>query len=461
MNRDVETLTYYYKRWKYYYGEMTALLRFVIPNDVSLVHIGANLGHLLSALGAKEKVGIDSSEEVVSEAKKKFSDIEFIQDDIDNLKTSRTFDYALLSEITDTLRDVPTTLSYAKSLIRERGRLVIVSRSRLWQPLFALARVLGFSKPQSPFRSLVMSKDLQNMLYLSGFEVVRKGRGVLCPFYIPLISFLLNRIVAPLPFFNWFGLIQYVVARPILEGKKDVSVSVIIAARNERGNIEEIVKRIPQFAPRIEIVFIEGHSKDGTWDEIERVQSFYRGSKIITALKQKGVGKGDAVHQGFLEATGELLMILDADMTVMPEDLPKFYNAFIEGKGDFINGARLIYPMERGAMRFLNKIGNRFFAKVVGITIGERLTDALCGTKVFLKSDYLRIKKVREYLGSLDPFGDFDLLFGAGKLNLKIVELPVRYKDRTYGTTQIDRFPHGFLLLRMCLVVFTKFRFRL
>jgi len=448
-------------RWRYYYKQLEALLHFVIPADARLVQIGSGDGDLLSHLNAKEKVGIDCSKELISNATKKHPTIEFIEDDFWNLRTSRTFDYALISEVTDSLRDVEIVLKETRKLINDQGRLVVVARNYWWQPLFRLARLLSFGKTHGPFKSLLKLRDLENLLYVSGFEVVIKGRGILMPVYIPLISAFFNRFLVHIPPFSFLGAVQYVVARPFPIPRQDASVSLIVAARNEKGNIENIIKRIPDFGKSLEIVIVEGNSSDGTWEEMQRVQKMYAGAKQITLAKQDGKGKWDAVKKGFSIATGELLIILDADMTVPPEDMPRFYNVFAEGRGDFVNGSRRIYPMEKGAMRFLNTWGNRFFAIALSIILRQRFTDTLCGTKVIRKSDYERIASIRSYFGKPDPFGDFELLFGASKLNLKITELPIRYMDREYGEPQISRFKDGFVLLKLCVNVFPKFIFRL
>jgi len=231
------------------------------------------------------------------------------------------------------------------------------------------------------------------------------------------------------------------------------SVTVVIPARNERGNIEAAVKRIPRFVDALEIIFVEGHSRDGTWEEIDRVAAAHP-DYDIKAMRQPGTGKGDAVFAGFDAARGDVVMILDADLTMPPEQLPKFWDAISSGKGEFVNGSRLIYPMEQEAMRVLNLIANKAFSLLFTWLLSQRFTDTLCGTKALRRSDYARIKAARSYFGKFDPFGDFELIFGASKLGLKAVEIPIRYASRTYGETQISRFRHGFMLLRMVLFAF-------
>ena len=447
-------------RWRYYYGEMAQLLSFLIPHDATVMQLGSGSGDLLAQLPGKRKTGIECVPELLEKAKKDHPNIVSIEDDFWNLKTKQQFEYGLIAEITDSLPDIEVMLRESRKVLEERGRLIMVTRSRVWRPVFAIAKSLRFMRSQGPFRNLLRLRDLENMLHLAGFEVVSKGRGIICPVYIPLLSAFCNRFLAHLPVFSYFGAIQYVVARPYPIERREVNVSIIVAARNEKGNIKSIVERIPTLGTKTEVVFVEGHSKDGTWEEMERVKREYTGPLSITLLKQDGKGKWDAVKKGFTAAQHELLMILDADMTVPPEDLPRFYEAYVEGRADFVNGSRFIYPMEGEAMRFFNKLGNRFFITFVSFIIGWRLTDTLCGTKVFSKRDYDRFAFHARYFSAWDPFGDFDLIFSAAKRNLRIAELPIAYRDRTYGQTQISRWRDGYKLLRMCLYTVIRFKFK-
>ena len=305
----------------------------------------------------------------------------------------------------------------------------------------------------------ITHKDLRNFLTLSGYDPIRLERKILFPKSIPVLSGLLNRIIANLPVINALTLNHFIIARPVIAEDRHYPVSIIVPARNEKGNIEQAVLRTPVFGTHQEFIFIEGGSSDGTYEEIERVARSYP-DKDIKYFKQTGKGKGDAVRLGFSKANGEMLMILDADLTTQPEDMPKFYNAIQQGRGEFINGCRLIYPMEKEAMRFLNLVANKFFGLFFSWLLGQTYKDTLCGTKVLMKRHYQRIADNRSYFGDFDPFGDFDLIFGAAKQNLKTIEVAVRYRDRTYGSTQIRRFYHGILLFRMCGFAMRKIKFR-
>ena len=300
------------------------------------------------------------------------------------------------------------------------------------------------------------------MLYLSGFETIRRWQEILFPLHIPLVGTLCNKYLVKVAPFRAGALTNFLIARPssqpeIARDRKPL-VSVVIPARNEAGNVESIFRRVPEMGAGTELIFVEGHSTDDTYASIERTAVNYPASRV-KIIRQPGRGKGDAVRAGFAAAEGEVLMILDADLTVPPEDLPRFYEALRSGKGEFVNGVRLVYPMEAQAMRFFNLIGNKLFAFAFSWLLGQTIKDTLCGTKVLSRRNYDLIARYRSYFGEFDPFGDFDLIFGAAKLNLKIVDVPIRYAERTYGETNISRWRDGSLLIRMVMFACTRIKF--
>ncbi len=369
-------------------------------------------------------------------------------------------DYLLLNGNLHYDSDILLLLQQLHGVCTATTRVIITYYSSLWRPLVRLATKLGL-RSRTPEQNWIAHEDIDNLLYLTGFEIVRRTQHVLCPVYVPYLSDFFNRYVAPLPFFRHFCMVNILVARPLnrLRPASAPSVSVVVAARNEAGTIESLIQRVPRMGPDDELIFVEGNSTDATWQVILDMSEKYSGRKNIIAAQQSGKGKGDAVRKGFDLASRDILMILDADLSVMPEDLPKFYRALVEDKGEFINGSRLVYPMEAKAMRFWNILGNKFFAVAFSFVIGQRFKDTLCGTKVLTRENYKKIAANRAYFGDFDPFGDFDLIFGASSLGMKIVELPVHYKERTYGTTNIARWSHGLLLLRMLLFAARKIKF--
>ena len=438
------------KRNSYYHQSLEKLCRFLIPEQEQILEIGSGTGDLLNALEPDRGVGIDVSPKMVEIAQAKYPHLEWQVGDAENLSITEKFDYIIMSDVLGYLEDVEKSFLSLKKISNEQTRIVVTYYNYLWEPVLRLVELLGL-KAKQPIQNWLSPKDIENLLYLAGFEVIKEGEKMLLPIRVPLVSSFFNKIIANLPIFSRLGLIHYVVARLQPRKEKDYSVSIIIPARNEKGNIENAILRLPKFGNSQEIIFIEGHSKDGTLEEIKRVVDKYGNKQDIRYAVQVGVGKGDAVRLGFEMAQGEALMILDADLTVAPEDLPKFYSALVFGKGEFINGSRLVYPMEKESMRILNILGNKFFSMMFSWILGQRLKDTLCGTKVLFKSDYERIAAHRSYFGDFDPFGDFDLLFGAAKLNLKIVEMPIRYGARAYGSPNIQRWRHGWLLVKMPL----------
>ena len=450
----------HWQSWgKYYSKNLSQIYRFLIPSGKRVLELGSGMGDLLADLEPEYGLGVDFSPEMVRRARQKHPELEFICQDTQLFTCDEEpFDFILLADLVNDVWDLQALLEGLPQLCHSGTRLILNYYNRLWEfPLF-IARQLGLAKPEMT-QNWLTPKDVDNLLYLSGFETIRNWREVLLPLPIPLLEPFANRFVAKFWPFNHLSLTNFTLARPVpTQNQKSFQVSVIIPARNEADNIPLIFDRVPDMGSETELIFVEGNSQDHTYDAIEKAISNHPERKAVL-FKQTGIGKGDAVRLGFQKATGELLMILDADLTVPPEDLPVFYEALVSGKGELINGVRLVYPMEKEAMRFLNFLGNKFFGLVFSWLLGQPIKDTLCGTKVLWKKDYDNIVANRDYFGNFDPFGDFDLIFGAAKLNRKIVDLPIRYRERTYGTTNIQRWKHGLLLLRMVVIAARRLKF--
>lgn len=441
-----------------------AYLRFLVPEGAAVLEIGCGTGDTLAALKPARGVGIDLSAATVATARARHPHLEFhagnAEDPAALAAITGPFSHIVLSGTIGFLDDIEETLRLLRRFATPKTRIVVSYHSRAWEPLLWAAERLGARLPQGP-QNWLSTTDIVNLLDLAGWEPVRREWRQLIPKRLLGLGPLVNRYLAPLPGLRGLCLRSYVVARPqaapVAAGGTPPSATVLIPCRNERGNIENAIRRLPRFAPDIEVLFCEGHSRDGTYEECERVRDAYP-DWDIKVLRQPGKGKGDAVRTGFQAARGDILIILDADLTVPPETLGKFYQAMVSGKGEFVNGTRLVYPMAAEAMRFLNFLANRAFARLFSYLLNQRFTDTLCGTKVLWRADYQQIVANRHYFGDFDPFGDFDLIFGAAKLNLKIVEIPVRYADRSYGETQISRFTHGWLLARMVVFAWKKLK---
>jgi hypothetical protein len=440
-----------------YRSVLAHYLNLIVPKEASLLQIGVSSGELLGELKATVKMGVDADPATLEVARSHNPGALLSCCEPQDYAPPSQPDYVIVADTLNHVGDVQALLEKIRTYTAPEARLVVSIYNTLWRPVLALASALGLRKPEADPLNWLSRQDLWNLLELSGWEIIKTEARILCPVRIPVVSTLLNRWVAPLLPFLCLSII--VIARPRRSGEPaPLSVSVIIPARNEAGNIQAAVARTPTMGAWTELIFIEGNSTDDTWEAIKKVKAEHPGLRIKTG-QQPGKGKGDAVRMGYAMAEGDILMILDADLTVPPEDLPKFYDAVAGGSCEFANGSRLVYPMEKRAMQFLNLCANKFFGLAFSWLLSQQVKDTLCGTKVLTRRNYLKIAANRSYFGDFDPFGDFDLLFGADKLNLKIRDIPVRYRERTYGSTNISRWSHGALLFRMLGFAARKLKF--
>jgi SAM-dependent methyltransferase len=450
--------------WKarnpYYYAQMRRLLQVLVPPGSRVLEVGCATGDELASVRPGEGVGIDFSPRMVELARRKHPHLRFEVMPAEELRLTACFDYILACNLVGDLEDVQAAFQSLHRVSHPGTRVILIYYNYLWEPFLKLAEWLGLKRPTS-FQNWLPLPDLFHILTLTGFEAITWDCRLLLPIYIPIVSTLCNRFLAKLPGIRRLGLMTCVVARPRPQPvpHDTYSVTVVIPCWNERGTVGEVIRRMPLLGRHTEVIFVDGNSTDGTVEEIESIIQAYPDRAIKLIHQGCGVGKGDAVRRGFAAATGDVLMILDADLSVAPEDLPRFYRALIEGHGELINGSRMVYQMERQAMRLLNLVGNYLFGWAFTWLLGQRFRDTLCGTKAIRRADYERLAAARPYFGDFDPFGDFDLILGAAKLNLKVCEVPVRYRARVYGKTKISRFRHGLLLLRMTWLAARKFRF--
>ncbi|HEX7584204.1 MAG TPA: glycosyltransferase [Prolixibacteraceae bacterium] len=457
-----ESTAYKRDKWKkrnsFYQKTIERQFAFIIPEGSTVLELGCSTGDLLNAVKPGKGIGIDFSGTVIEIARQKYPHLEFHLADAVDYTPDIEIDYIIVSDLITSLWDIQVFFRKLRSYVSPRTKIIISSYNHLWEPILNLGETFGM-KARQPLQNWLSIKDIENILHLENFEIIKVEKKLLFPKYIPLFNFLVNKFLANLPAINSLDLIKFITARPVVSEPKEYSVSIVVPARNERGNIENAIRQTPVFGSHQEFIFIEGNSSDGTYDEMLRVQKAYP-EVDIKVMKQSGKGKGNAVREAFDVAACDILMILDADLTTPPSDMPKFYDALRNNKGEFINGCRLVYPMEKEAMRLLNFIANKFFGWFFSYLLGQRMKDTLCGTKVLFRKDYEMIIANRSYFGDFDPFGDFDLLFGAAKLNLKIAEVIVHYRDREYGSTQISRFSHGWLLIKMSLFAARKIKFK-
>ncbi len=442
----------------YYRGRLGELYKAYIPPGMRVLDVGCGKGDLLAWLRPSYGVGVDFSPAMIAAARDRHPELRFVNADTHELDLHETFDYVVCSDLLNELWDVQKVLEMVALHCAPTTRLLLNLHSNLWQGPRRVAAHLGLARPQM-IQNWLTPEDIANLLYLAGFESIRTSNEILWPFPVPLLSGFVNRVLVKCWPFSYLGLTNIVVARLRPGGAlPEPVVSVVVPARNEAGNIAAIFDRLPDMGSATELIFVEGGSTDRTYEAIEH-EIEVRQRPMTRLLRQTGRGKGDAVRLGFAHASGDLLMILDADLTVAPEDLPRFYQAWLSGKGDFINGVRLVYPMEEQAMRFFNLVGNKFFSMAFSFLLGQNVKDTACGTKVLSRKHYEPILANRATFGSYDHFGDFDLLFGAAKFNLKIVDLPIRYRERVYGESKMQRWRIGWLLLRMVLTGLRHLKF--
>lgn len=443
-----------------YHQRLAQIYRSLVPPRQRVLEIGCAQGHLLAALQPACGVGVDFSRTMVRDAARRYPYLYFVCADGHALPLQEPFDIIILSDLVNDVWDVQTIFEQVRRVSTPHTRIILNVYSRLWEQPLELVKRLGLAKP-TLHQNWLTVEDIDGLFHLTNLELIRHLQEILWPLPTPLIDTLANCSLVKLWPFSLLALTNILVARPYPEPRaasEHYRVSVVVPARNEAGNIPRIFERTPEMGQGTELIFVEGHSRDETAAAIEQaIQEHPQRQSML--LFQRGKGKGDAVRLGFAHATGDVLMILDADMTVPPEDLPRFYEALRSGKGEFINGVRLVYPMEQEAMRFFNLLGNKFFSLAFSWLLDQPIKDTLCGTKVLWRSEYEQIAANRYSFGDFDPFGDFDLLFGAARLNLKIIDLPIRYRERTYGATNIERWKHGWLLLRMVVFAARRIKF--
>lgn len=443
--------SYWLKKNWYYHRTLSSFYKRSIEPEKRVLQIECRNGYLLSAVGAAYGVGIDASAEHIAEARAAYPQYTFFVGSLFDAAVYEQFDYIILSSMLMEMHDIQKFFDAIKPFCHDKTRIIVDSYAIGWIPFLWLAQKIGLRRPTT-FKHWVLQEDIKNFFALSDYEVVSQGRFMLLPFYVPFFSIIFNRLIAHIPGINALCLNQYIVARkkPAPQSIDSYSVSVIIPCKNEQGNIRNAVIRTPGMGLSTELIFVEGGSVDDTYAEIQRVAEEFP-EKNIRYYKQEGSGKKGAVHTGFAQATGDICIILDADLTVPPEELPKFIEVLASGKGELVNGSRLVYGMESGAMHFFAVIANWIFSLLVSFVLKQKVKDTLCGTKIVFKKDYIRICERAKNLSVFDPFGDFELLFGAAQLHLAIKDVPVHYKSREYGTSQISQVKGGLMLAYVVL----------
>jgi hypothetical protein len=449
-DENAETRDKWIQSNNYFYGQIKKLLRFVVGTGKRVLEVRCLTGDSLAAVEPSYGVGVEIGNAMVNKASQKHPGLRFVQSDPESLELREKFDCIIFNHIFDTV-DVLGAFERMRYHCADDGIFVIINYNALWQPIMGLASKIGLrSRFVEP--NWVSADDIRGFLKLAGFRLVRQHRLLLLPKWVPLVSFLMNEFIARLPGLRRFCLMQVIVARPLptLLRAEDVSVSVIVPCLNEEGNIAEAVEHIPAMGKHTEIIFCDDKSTDGTASKVRRMQALYP-EKDIRLVDGPGICKAENVWSGFRAAQSDVLMILDADLSVMPEELPMFFTALVNGNGRFANGNRLTYPMQKQAMRFANMVGNKVFGLIFSFLLDQRIKDTLCGTKALWRKDWLQMQRNIGSWGIKDLWGDYELLFGACKLHLEIVEVPVHYQERIHGVTKMTKvFFNGLRMLGIC-----------
>lgn len=461
-NKYAHSISKWQKRWRYYYYLIARYFKFVVAPDSRVLDLACGTGDLLAKLKPKFGLGIDISQNVIEEAVTRHpeSNLKFVCANVENLNLDldEKFDYIILNETLGEILDIQKLLKNISKFCSPDTRIIINQYNPIWETILKSGEKIKLKMPELVSNWISMD-DIENFIYITGYETIQKYFFILFPIYIPVLSAIFNRFIAKWPVIRRLTLHQMLVARYIFPPMKpeELSCSLILTCRDEKQNIEPLVRHIPKLGGPTEILFVEGHSTDGTREEIERVITKYK-DKNIKLFIQDGIGQKDAFRKGLEKSTGELIIWLEADMTTPPEDVENLWDAYARRKGEYINGTRLVYKMPKGSMPLINLIGNRLFGNVFTGLLGQRFTDTLCGLKAISRKNWEKIIEQSSFFGNFDPFGDFELIFGSIKNNLKVSEVPVKYFPRNYGETKTHPLKHGWLLFKMYWVAYKKFK---
>lgn len=453
-DRFVDEADLWTQRTDGYHGLIRSIYGAIVPPDARVLEIGCGRGDLLASLRPSRGVGVDVSPRMIEAARGRHAELEFVNEAGEAISLGETFDYIVLDDLVPYAYDLQELIAAVAAHCEPGTRVIANTYSNVWRGPLSLMRRLGL-RPERPVQNWVAPRDLINLLELGGLELIGQRNEILLPVRAGALSRLVNGVLARLPLLRSLTLTYWLVARPSPRPRVDSGVSVVVPCRNEAGMIETIAKRVPEMGIGTEVVFVENGSTDGTQEEIEAAIERHP-KRDLRLIVMDEPGKAQAVHAGFAAAKHEILMVLDADLTVVPEDLPKFYDALVSGRGEMINGSRLVYQMDPEAMRFLNLLGNKAFAWLMSAVLGQYVKDTLCGTKALRRDDYRRLMARRREIAGEDPYGDFDFLLGASLLQMKILNVPVRYTARTYGETKMERFPVGGQLARLAAAGFRR-----
>jgi hypothetical protein len=431
------------RRNAFYRSALRAHFAGIIPAGAAVLELAAGMGQLLHELAPRAGVGVNYAERLNAEARKRHPELTFVLGQVDRLEVPAGFvpEYVVLNHMIDFVHDLWDSLHAIAGKIEGNALVAVTTSNPLWAPILRLASALRLRTPHAA-RNFVTARDVRSVLELLGFDVVEEGWLVPMPLGVPGLARLVNLVVPEIPILRAACSVQSLTARRRLP-RAGLTCTVIIPCHNEEGNLEATAARVPAMGARTEILVVDDGSTDGTRAAAERARA--RDPRVRILAFDKNRGKAGAVFAAIEAATGDVAIILDADATVPPEVLPKFFEALATGHADFVNGTRLVYPVPGKAMKIANFLGNKMFCFIASWVLRQRVSDTLCGTKAFLRSDFLRMPRL-----SVDRWGDFTLLFGAARLRLRIREIPVHYEERTAGRSKMRAFVEVWRFLAAC-----------
>ena len=339
-------------------------------------------------------------------------------------------------------------------LFRDNNEFISLNvRGNTWEPITRWLKLDSRIFKGTTNRARITLCDIESLAEIYNYRSIRWKAKKLTPIPIKFIPQSIKNALRKVPIIKQLAFEIEIIFYKYHENLNDPMISILIPARNEEGNKELLIEALNKFKKipnKIEIIFVEGNSKDNTFQMLENLTKEFSKNFKISLLKQTSTGKKNAVVEGFNTSSGDTLAIIDCDFTVDIDDSIDAIMESTKNENILINCSRTTFPMEKDAMRWANYIGNRCFAIFLSILINKPISDSLCGTKVFSRKFFNLMKKNGSWESKSDPFGDFTIIFEAANNNIKILNYPVRYYARRSGAPNISRWLDGIKLLKVC-----------
>ncbi len=404
---------------------------------------------------------IDSNKIFIKEIDEQYQikhkdNIHYVNENIENILSD--CDTVVISDIEHQLNPAKNLLNLSR-IVGDNTKIILLSKNMVWMILIKILKLFFSFSPKK--NNFLPSSYLDNLYSSCNLELIRQEKIIALPINIPFLTKIINRIFR-LPLLNFFCMSNIAILKKKIKNSsnhKDLKISFIIPCKNEQDNIKVFEQKINENTEPDEYLFGDDNSSDKTSDEIDKLIEKLSDKKIIK-YNGPGICKSENVYKGIDLSSGDIIVIYDADHTVSFEDIKFSVSIMKKTNVDFINCTRMIYPQKDGAMKFANFIGNTIFASLFSLLFKKKITDTLCGTKIFYKKDWEKIKENTSQWGMKDLWGDFDLLIGAYKNNLKITEVPVTYYERRENETKMTSLISNTLRM-FFIVIYSYYKLRL